>query len=127
MRFFVSWRRPGLWLRVVVHCEGDEGWIRTAFPDSSPATVTIAGIEFDRVVYDRDADVPYLHVGDPSSAVGFDATEEGHHVRYAPDGSLVGITIVGARWLLEQDGTIVLTLPEQRVEAPDLARVLAAE
>jgi hypothetical protein len=35
-RFFVSWRPPGLWLRVVVHYEGDEGWIRTAFPDSSP-------------------------------------------------------------------------------------------
>ena len=32
-------------------------------------TVTIADIEFDRVEYDADADVLYLHVGDPSRAV----------------------------------------------------------
>jgi len=28
-------------------------------------SVTIADIEFDRVEYDADADVLYLHVGDP--------------------------------------------------------------
>ena len=89
-------------------------------------SVKIAGIEFDRVVYDREGDVLYLHVGDPSSAVDFDGTPEGHATRYGPDGSLVGITIVNARWLLEHEGKIVLTLPEQRVEASGLADVLAA-
>ena len=89
-------------------------------------SVKIAGIEFDRVVYDREGDVLYLHVGDPSSAVDFDGTPEGHATRYGPDGSLVGITIVNARWLLEAEGKIVLTLPEQRVEALDLGAALAA-
>ena len=59
----------------------------------------------------------YLHVGDPGTAVDFDSTPEGHHTRYGPDGSLVGLTILGPRWLLEHDGKIVITLPEQRVEA----------
>jgi uncharacterized protein YuzE len=89
-------------------------------------SVKIAGIEFDRVVYDRGGDVLYLHVGEPSSAVGWDASVEGHALRYGPDGSLVGITIVNARWLLEQDGEIVITLPSHRVVAPDLSAVLAA-
>jgi uncharacterized protein YuzE len=70
--------------------------------------------------------VLYLHVGDPASAVDYHATPEGHHTRYGPDGSLVGITIVNARWLLERDGKIVLTLPEQRVETTDLGEALAA-
>jgi uncharacterized protein YuzE len=89
-------------------------------------TVKIAGVEFDRVVYDREADVLYLHVGDPSSAVDFDATPEGHATRYGADGSLVGITIVNAHWLLEEDGKIVITLPERRIEATDLGDALVA-
>jgi uncharacterized protein YuzE len=87
-------------------------------------TVTIAGIAFDRVVYDAESDVLYLHVGDPQSAVDFDASPEGHHLRYAADGSLVGITIVSARRILEQDGRITVTLPKMQVEASDLEGVL---
>ena len=90
------------------------------------AAVKIAGIEFDRVVYDREADVLYLHVGDPSTAVDFDGTPEGHATRYGPDGALVGLTIVNARRLLDEDGVIAITLPEQRVEATDLGDALAA-
>lgn len=89
-------------------------------------SVKIAGVEFDNTFYDRDADVLYLHVGDPTTAVGFGATPEGHHTRYGPDGSLIGLTIVKVRWLLENEGEIVVTLPEQRVRAPDLGSVLAA-
>ncbi len=88
--------------------------------------VTVAGVEFDNVFYDAEVDVLYLHVGDPETAVDFDGTPEGHHTRYGPDGSLVGLTILNPRWLLEHDGKIVLTLPEQRVEATDLGDVLAA-
>src|SRR5215210_6398847 len=95
---------------------------RPAFPAPK---VKIAGIEFDRVVYDKEGDVLYLHVGDPASAVAFDATPEGHHTRYGPDGSLVGLTIVNARWLLAEDGEIVLTLPEQKVHTTDLGAILA--
>jgi len=87
-------------------------------------TVTIGDIEFDNVVYDGEGDVLYLHAGKPASAVGFDATPEGHHVRFGPDGSLVGITIVNARWLLAEDGVIVVTLPGRRLEVRDLDDVL---
>ncbi len=89
-------------------------------------TVKIAGIEFDRVVYDREADVLYLHVGDPGTADDFDGTPEGHATRYGADGALVGLTIVNARRLLDEDGVIAITLPEQRVQATDLGDALAA-
>ena len=95
-------------------------------PTTIPTAVTIAGITFDRIVYDREADVLYLHVGEPSSAVDFDATNEGHHMRYGPDGTIVGITIVNARRILEEDGEIAITLPRQRVVVKDLESVLAA-
>jgi uncharacterized protein YuzE len=89
-------------------------------------SVTVAGIEFDNTFYDQDADVLYLHVGDPASAVAFDATAEGHHARYGVDGSLVGLTIVSARRLLDETGEIVVTLPERQVRTVDLGDVLPA-
>ncbi len=75
-------------------------------------TVTIAGIAFDRVKYDAEADALYLHVGEPSTAVDFDASAEGHHIRCGDDGAVVGLTIVNARRLLEKEGEIVITFPE---------------
>lgn len=89
-------------------------------------SVTIAGTVFDRVSYDRDADVLYLHVGDPGDAVEFDESSEGHALRYGPNGRLVGITIVNARQLLARDGAITVTVPQPawRVEASQLAGVL---
>jgi hypothetical protein len=39
-------------------------------------SVTIDGIEFDRVSYDAEADVLYLHIGEPEDAVDFDETPE---------------------------------------------------
>jgi uncharacterized protein YuzE len=89
-------------------------------------TVKLAGIVFDRVSYDRESDVLYLHVGDPSTAVDWDEAPEGHALRYGGDGSLVGVTIVNARRLLEEDGEIAITLPQQRIVATDLGDVLAA-
>ncbi len=94
--------------------------------ETFPTTVTVAGITFDRVVYDRAADVLYLHLGDPASATGFDATPEGHHVRFAADGAVVGLTLVNPRWLLEHEGAIAISLPGRTVRAPDLSDVLAA-
>ena len=88
-------------------------------------SVRLGGIEFDNVDYDREADVLYLHVGEPSSAVDWDESPEGHHLRFGADGQLVGITIVNARWLLDEDGVIVITLPERRIETRDLGDVLA--
>ncbi|MCZ7588267.1 MAG: DUF2283 domain-containing protein [Gaiella sp.] len=88
-------------------------------------TVRLAGIEFDNNVYDADADVLYLHVGDPASARNREDSEEGDGLRYGPEGNLVGITIIDARWRLERDGKIVITMPAHRIEATDLGDMLA--
>jgi uncharacterized protein YuzE len=73
-------------------------------------SMTIADITFDRVEYDSDADVLYLHVGDPSTAVDFDKTPEGHAVRFDATGNL-GITLVRPKHLLDQSGGLRITLP----------------
>jgi len=73
--------------------------------------LTIAAIELDRVDYDRDADVLYLGSGDPAHAVDFDESPDGHALRYDADRRLVGITIVGARRLVEAGEDV-------RVQAP---------
>lgn len=90
-------------------------------------TVEIGGIVFDNVDYDRDVDVLYVDVGDPKRAIDWDESPEGHGLRLGPADELVGITIVNARWLLEEDGKIVVTLPGgRRLETSDLGDVLAA-
>ena len=89
-------------------------------------SLTIGSVTFDRVSYDREADVLYLSVDDPARAVEFDESAEGHALRYDGDGRLVGITIVNARDLLERDGAIVVTPPQLRVDGDELAAVLAA-
>jgi uncharacterized protein YuzE len=87
-------------------------------------TVTIAGIEFDNVPYDREVDVLYLHVGDPAAAVDWDDSAEGDGIRYGRDGSLIGITVLNARSRMERDGKLVITLPERQIETSDLDNVL---
>jgi uncharacterized protein YuzE len=87
-------------------------------------SIRFGGIEFEHVSYDQEGDVLYMRNGPSSSAVDWDESPEGHHLRYGADGQLVGITIVNARWLLEQDGKIVVTLPQMQVEASELEGVL---
>ena len=86
----------------------------------------IGGIDFDNVLYDREADVLYAQVGENRAATDFDASPEGHYLRYDDNGVLFGITIVNARYILEREGKVVITLPERQVEATDLGDVLAA-
>jgi uncharacterized protein YuzE len=89
-------------------------------------TARVAGIEFDNNFYDREVDVLYLHVGDPTSAVDWAESAEGDGLRYGDDGRLVGITILNAQRRLERDGKVVITLPEQQVEASNLGDVLSS-
>jgi uncharacterized protein YuzE len=89
-------------------------------------TVTIGGITFDRVEYDAEGDVLYLHVGDPSDAVEFDETPEGHAVRFDRNGNVVGLTLVRPKRLLQRDGELRVTLPvPSQVPAEQLAEALA--
>lgn len=85
-------------------------------------TVKPAGIHFDNVFYSRDADVLYMHVGSPATAVDFDETPEGHATRYDRDGALVGVTVVGARRALEAGEEVVV----DGLLAVDTATIAAA-
>lgn len=90
-------------------------------------SVEIGGIVFDNVRYDSEVDVLYVDVDDPKRAIDWDESPEGHGLRLGPGDELVGVTIVNARWLLEQDGQIVITLPDgRRLETNDLGTALAA-
>jgi uncharacterized protein YuzE len=90
-------------------------------------TITIGDITFDQVHYDAEADVLYLHVGEPSTAVAFDESPEGHSLRFDRHGQLVGITIVGARQLLDQEQRLVITVPARlEVDASTLDSVIHA-
>jgi hypothetical protein len=94
--------------------------------------ITIGPLSFDHADYDAEGDVLYLHVGDRSE-IGQQAGEgeerrEGHVVRYAPGTNrIVGLTVLGARHILERDGHLAVTVPETvETTAEDLAPALAA-
>lgn len=89
--------------------------------------VKIGGIEFDDVSYYREGDVLSLWSGKPRRPVSDDASPEGHYLQFGEHGELIALTIVNARWLLEHEGKIVVTLPDgRRLETTDLGPVLAA-
>jgi uncharacterized protein YuzE len=90
-----------------------------------PGTITIAGVEFDRVTYDREGDVLYLWAGEPRRPAYDDASPEGHYLQFDAGGSLIAVTIVNARRIYEREGEIPITLPEHRIVAADLGDVLA--
>ena len=89
--------------------------------------IKIGRVRFDRAEYDADNDILYLHVGEPSPADG-EETPEGHVLRYAPGTTrIVGLTLLGARRILERDGRLMITVPETlETSAEQLAPALAA-
>lgn len=89
--------------------------------------IRIGSLSFDHADYDAESDVLYLHVGAPQEAEG-EETPEGHVVRYAPGTShIVGLTVLGARYVLERDGHLAVTVPETvETTAEQLAPALAA-
>lgn len=89
-------------------------------------SISIGGLVLDSTNYDADGDVLYLARGDSSEAANAALTPEGHGVRYDADGQVMGVTIINARWLLDRDGHLTITLPhEVRVNARDLAGALS--
>jgi len=89
-------------------------------------SITIGRTTFDRVRYDAEADVLYLHVGDPATAVDFDESPEGYALRFDPSGTLVGVTIVGARRLVDRGKPIEITIPVPEHLALDPAALASA-
>lgn len=88
--------------------------------------IKIDGLVFERADYDADGDVLYLARGESAEAADAALTPEGHGVRYDASGKVLGVTIVNARWLLDRDGHLTITLPhEVRVDARELADALA--
>jgi uncharacterized protein YuzE len=89
--------------------------------------IVIGPSRFDHADYDGEADVLYLHAGEPQPAEG-EETPEGHVLRFAPGTQrIVGLTVINARWLLERDGELTVTMPERvSTSAESLAPALAA-
>jgi uncharacterized protein YuzE len=76
-----------------------------------PMTVRIGQHEFDDVSYDANGDVLYLSADAQADADAGDGTREGHFVRFDEDGRVVAVTLVNARWLIDRDGKLTVTLP----------------
>jgi uncharacterized protein YuzE len=88
-------------------------------------TVHVGPYEFDHVSYDSDGDVLYLRRGERQEAAETFSTPEGHAVRMDNNGEVIGITIVNAKWLVERDGKIAVTVPSLiETNADDLAAAL---
>jgi uncharacterized protein YuzE len=89
--------------------------------------ITIGSVTFDRADYDAENDILYLSIGEPQEADG-ETTPEGHHLRYAPGTyDIVGLTVLSPHRILEQDGDLTVTIPEQsKMSAVDLAPAFAA-
>lgn len=81
-------------------------------------TVTIGPLTFDHASYDEQGDVLYLHIGQRQAAADSEQTPEGHVLRFDAGGKIIGLTIISAKSLLERDGELVVTLPEQVRVAP---------
>jgi len=89
-------------------------------------TIRIGNYEFDDVVYDAEGDVLYLHRGAPVPAAETFGTPEGHAVKFDAAGEVIGLTLVNAKWLVEQNGQITITIPERiQTAASDIAPALA--
>lgn len=88
--------------------------------------VTIAGTTFDQHEYDERGDVLYLSAGDPRAAARTIATPEGHALDYDESGAVIGMVLVNARFPLEGDGAVTVTIQPDRVVAAQLAPALVA-
>jgi uncharacterized protein YuzE len=75
--------------------------------------INIDGLTFDHGEYDAEGDVLYLARGEGGSASDAALTPEGHGIRYGPDGEVIGVTIINARFILDRDGHITITLPHE--------------
>jgi uncharacterized protein YuzE len=88
--------------------------------------ITIDSIDFDRHSYDERGDVLYLSIGEPQVAAETDATPEGHAIDFDSEGNVIGMVLVGVRWLMDRDGELRVTWPDGHVSHDAPSSVLPA-
>ena len=71
----------------------------------------------DRYSYYEQGDVLYLMVGPPHPAADDDDSLEGDTIFFDADGTISGVTMIGPREMLEQEGTLNVTLPSRGIAA----------
>lgn len=93
---------------------------------SDQPSIKIDGLVFDRASYDAEGDVLYLARGHGAAASDAALTPEGHGNRSDNDGQVIGVTIINARFILDRDGRITITVPHtSTIDQHNLAAVLA--
>jgi uncharacterized protein YuzE len=111
---------------------GRERYFKRAGPLGCIRVVTEFAGEVDRVVtafpQSNDPRPPeQLRAGESRPVADTFGTPEGHAVRFDEDCNVIGITIVNAKWLLDRDGKIGITVPEViETSAYELAPALRA-
>lgn len=100
---------------------------RSAVGRLAEMTVHVGQYEFDHVSYDRDGDVLHLRRGERRTAADTFGTPEGHALQIDEQGDVIGMTIVNAKWLLDRDGKLTITVPNLiETNVADLTAALAA-
>lgn len=90
-------------------------------------TTRIGEHEFDHARYDERGDVLYLRRGPKQEAARTHATPEGHAIRYDEADEVIGITLVNAKWLIERDGKLTITVPSLvEARAEDITAALSS-
>ena len=74
-------------------------------------TIIIASIVFDHHHYDKRGDVLYLNVGAPRPAARSLEMADGHAVHYDESDSIIGLTLLNVRRMIETEGHVDLMLP----------------
>jgi uncharacterized protein YuzE len=88
-------------------------------------TISFGTTVFDKVSYDRDADVLYLNVEGTETA-RWDESPEGHVLRFDENGDLCGVTLIGVQHNLDANGGITVTVPSREVlDSDELDQALA--
>ncbi|HEY5344343.1 MAG TPA: hypothetical protein VIJ66_11890, partial [Solirubrobacteraceae bacterium] len=91
-------------------------------PARRPVSRLLQAARIRRLLQDRG-----LHAGERQAAADSEATPEGHVLRFNDRGEVIGLTIINAKWLLQRDHAINITIPEHVAVTPDaLAEALTA-
>lgn len=90
-------------------------------------SVTFGDITFDYVDYDPHWDTLVLRVGDsPRPGDDWDQSEELDPLVFEA-GKLIGVDIMSARFRVERDGEIVITMPDGSVlRSPDVGGAIGS-